>query len=688
MDLKLNDVFKGIKDSLKGHPLHDQCFYETASSNKRFWILDEDKGKSSPKIFLVISKSKVPTLTQNICVLIATNSNESKIREQFRNSIDPAEWEIENGIRLESLKECFLFKKSDHGYNSLEDAVRDLTAFLIEAYDRTLSVFQDRKKEFIRNNEKPQMNTNKAPNFPLNQILFGPPGTGKTYHTINRALEIIDPKFYLENQENREALQKRFKELLIQDWEKDSGQIAFCTFHQSMSYEDFVEGIKPVLPKDESDSELVGDRVSYRIESGIFKKLCQAAKLPPTEGFNFDLVWEQFYQSLTSETIFKSTESELTFEQEVSNINSIKVRFTTSYDPEEEKGKRVFTVTKNVARRLFEAGIAFNIPIRKWIAVRDVVGAGRATTSLAVYKSFWDFAFQKGYFNKGPQLVKNYVLIIDEINRGNVSQIFGELITLIESDKRAGMPESLEVILPYSKEPFSVPSNLYIIGTMNTADRSVEALDTALRRRFIFEEKGPESTLLSPVRMFWKLLWDYKDVKWEQEPYFSKETSIYNLFGPGQRNWEERKKIWDQHFEKKEQDFSKQGPLLEGFFDPNGLNLEKLLNTINSRIELLLSKDHQIGHSYFMKVYSEEDLKMAFYKSIIPLLQEYFFGDYGKIGLVLGNGFVETVASPNPFANFDYEASDTLSERIIYRITDYRDEGKDGFLKAVMSIYT
>ncbi len=536
--------------------------------------------------------------------------------------------------------------------------------------------------------------------IPFNQILFGPPGTGKTYHTINRALEIINPGFYLENKNNRESLQNEFNRLLIKDWENDLGQIAFCTFHQSMSYEDFVEGIKPVLPKDEGESELGEDRVSYRIEPGIFKKLCRMAQAPKTEGFNFDKVWEEFYLSLSSTTIFKSTESELTFEKDASNVNSIKVRFVSSYDPEEEKGKRVFSVTKNIARRLFEAGIAFDAPIRKWVAVRDVVGPGRATTSLAVYKSFWDFAYGRGYFKKAESTPRNFVLIIDEINRGNVSQIFGELITLIEEDKRAGTPEALEVILPYSKEPFSVPSNLYIIGTMNTADRSVEALDTALRRRFVFEEKGPDYNLLETseiIRCFWNndpsgelSSEDWLNLKWESKQYIQPSEKLYSLFGikPSQIHGEAEKIIsqstgktnrpWEIE-QMKKFDFDKLA---------SGIDLKKLLETINSRIEVLLSKDHQIGHSYLMKVYSENDLKTALYKSIIPLLQEYFYGDYGKIGLVLGKRFVETGTTEKPFADFEYEASDSLSERVIYRIIDYRKEGTSGFLEAVKSIYT
>ena len=206
----------------------------------------------------------------------------------------------------------------------------------------------------------------------------------------------------------------------------------------------------------------------------------------------------------------------------------------------------------------------------------------------------------------------NYVLIIDEINRGNVSAIFGELITLIEEDKRIGKPEALMVTLPYSKKPFGVPANLYIIGTMNTADRSVEALDTALRRRFSFEEMPPNYEL----------------------PELSNE-----LFG---------------------------------------YPASKILKTINHRIEKLLDKDHAIGHSYFINK-DNVSIVESFYKCIIPLLQEYFFGDFGKIGLVLGNGFVkqkEWDKTTDSFAEFDYDNSSDFEERNVFEIIDYRNKNQ------------
>jgi 5-methylcytosine-specific restriction protein B len=212
---------------------------------------------------------------------------------------------------------------------------------------------------------------------------------------------------------------------------------------------------------------------------------------------------------------------------------------------------------------------------------------------------------------------KKYVLIIDEINRGNVSQIFGELITLIEDDKRFGKTENLSAILPYSRSRFFVPPNLYIIGTMNTADRSVEALDTALRRRFSFIEMMP----------------------------------LYDL--PGMDN------------------------------EIAGVTISRLLETLNNRIEKLIDRDHRIGHSYFLGLDNVEDLMEIFRNKVIPLLQEYFYGNYEKMGLVLGKGFIEKLPDEKVrFASFPADENDFI-EKVIYRIRTTALENTDEFTIAI-----
>lgn len=221
------------------------------------------------------------------------------------------------------------------------------------------------------------------------------------------------------------------------------------------------------------------------------------------------------------------------------------------------------------------------------------------------------YEIQPGIFKRVARMAEDdpendYALFIDEINRGNVANIFGELITLIEDDKRKGAENELTVILPYSKESFTVPPNLYIIATMNTADRSVEALDTALRRRFSFIEMPPRPELLQ----------NHPDLE---------------------------------------------------------VDLPLLLQTINIRIERLLDKDHRIGHSYFMQIAESEnpieELKRTFANKIIPLLEEYFYGNPSKIGNILGPAFVKKVAEkevkwPDGFK------PDELEEKEVVRIAN------------------
>ena len=381
------------------------------------------------------------------------------------------------------------------------------TLFNLEFFNRFKSIEMLFKDEIIKNigkideeiknllDVKEEVNNFK---FPLNTILYGPPGTGKTYNSIFYSVGIIkkDKSIIDMIKDKTKNIGNIVKEEIFNNFNylKEQGQIEFVTFHQSYSYEDFVEGIRPTLDNKniskniESIEENKKD-LKYTLYSGIFKNICERAE---------------------------------------SNLD------------------------------------------------------------------------------------KNYVLIIDEINRGNISKIFGELITLLEPSKRLGETEELKIRLPYSGEEFGVPKNLYILGTMNTADRSIALLDIALRRRFNFIEMPPR----------------------------------YNLL-------EEKIEVKNDK-----------------------IDLEELLKAINTRIEFLLDKDHLIGHSYFLNIKSFEDLKAIFKNSIMPLLQEYFYNDFEKIKFVLnGEETNFIIDKKEPSSNYISEAllknfPKSIQNKTVYEINE------------------
>lgn len=210
--------------------------------------------------------------------------------------------------------------------------------------------------------------------------------------------------------------------------------------------------------------------------------------------------------------------------------------------------------------------------------------------------------------------LNSYIIIIDEINRGNVSKIFGELITLIEPSKRIGESEELKVTLPYSGKKFGVPKNVYILGTMNTADRSITSLDTALRRRFEFVEMIPDVSKLSD--------------------------------------------------------------------NCEGVDLQKLLEAINTRIEYLLDREKTIGHAFFIGVENLEDLKKVFQNKIIPLLQEYFYNDYALISAVLNdNGMIYKDKEDDKYLQKIKNLDNVDSDKVIYKFSDSKVWNENTFIK-------
>ena len=486
-----------------------------------------------------------------------------------------------------------------------EPHMRNLVPYYKIGRETSVSIFDEKYGQQLINMG------NVTSSNPLNQILYGPPGTGKTYNTINKALEIC-------GEEIGGLTRTEIKELY--DQKVQSGQIVFTTFHQSMSYEDFVEGIKPVTED---------KKVTYEVKEGVFKKIASVARrnkklsqFKDNKGTAQVLPFDAAFEELNR----RVEDVSLNDEAEVKDVEGLIVKLETSFFGIVEingssirmmnrSGKTKNTMTELTLKKIYEAPDKAD----------DIIKGGMVGYYKALVKLMRGWT--KDVVLKEDEVkLKNYVLIIDEINRGNVSSIFGELITLLEPSKREGAKEALSVILPYSQKEFFVPDNLYLIGTMNTADRSVEALDTALRRRFVFEEVLPDASKLTDE---------------DGKP----------------------KVVYDD--------------------DENEYHLQDILTKINQRIEVLIDRDHTIGHSYFINLEDVKELKSVFENNIIPLLQEYFYEDYGKIGLVLGKGFVKKEdAKKNIFASFKYEGKEELNQSV-YRLKSFSEID---FYQAIQSL--
>lgn len=494
-----------------------------------------------------------------------------------------------------------------------------------------------------------------------NTILYGPPGTGKTYNTVCYAVAIVENKpiekvmLEVSNKNGYAEVFERYNKY------KSQRLIAFSTFHQSYGYEEFIEGIKPVMDFDDDEQA----DIKYAVTDGVFKEFCENSTDVVSVGERADIGlnnspsvwkvslwatgdnpvrteclknghirigWDYYGPDITSETDFsacggRNVLNSFLYKMKVGDIVLSCYSSTTvdavgvvtgdyewSGDYEElNRVRKVNWLVKGINEDIVEMNnntvFTLSTVYKTQISVAD---------ALSIVEKHSDV------FNERVIEQKNRVFIIDEINRGNISKIFGELITLIEPSKRIGAKEGTKAILPYSKSAFGVPDNVYILGTMNTADRSIATLDTALRRRFEFVEMMPDADVLAGVNV-------------------------------------------------------------------DGIDISRMLEKINKRIEVLFDREHTIGHAYFIDLKESNDIETLaniFRNKVIPLLQEYFYEDYERIRLVLADNQVsdedkqfivsEEIKINELFGTNDVEI---LEDSKHYHINTAAFENKDAYIK-------
>lgn len=434
-----------------------------------------------------------------------------------------------------------------------------------------------------------------------NIVLYGAPGTGKTYDVPELAVRLCDPAF-MAAEPSREEIVSRYNQL------KTEKRIAFTTFHQSLDYEDWIEGLRPVVNEN--------SQVTYEIESGIFKKLCEEAERPVVkdkqvgiadnavvwkvslagtgdnnvrrecmENNHIRIGWDGYGPVISDETDWSVYNGE---GKQILDayINKMKIgdivmscyssqtidaigvvvgeyEFEDKF-PNYKRVRRVNWLVKNINENIVEMNDGKTMTLGTVYRLNSI--------TLDNVKSILE------KYNTSSKMEENdkaYVMVIDELNRGNVSKVFGELITLLEADKRKGRINAESVVLPYSKKGFHIPNNVYLIATMNTADRSLGSLDYAIRRRFAFIAEKPFGL----------------DVEGFDEDLFEKVSSLFV------KNFDDYKESgWDQTMKLEPAD------TLSDEYKP---------------------EDVWIGHSYFLMQDEEDNTSNRLLYEIIPLLEEY-----------------------------------------------------------------
>ena len=449
----------------------------------------------------------------------------------------------------------------------------------------------------------------KQANFPLNQILYGPPGTGKTYK-LSKIMDKFTQNLNVKSSDDTDALYEMLKienytwfqvaASILYDaaisninggWLKLNNGITNHTLFKLKSIKSNSKKPKQTISsyllfhtKDDCkyvnvkrrDTPFIfekNEKSEWRVDTKILNDECPEA-IDLYEKYK-EIKDKKVGTSYTKENFkFITFHQSYGYEEFVEGIKPV-------FDDENEDGDITYEISKGIFYQCCENALLLS----------DYKGKLRDFCDLPKDER------QKFFNDSTPK----YAIFIDEINRGNISKIFGELITLIEPSKRLGADDEIMVELPYSKEKFGVPSNLYIIGTMNTADRSIALIDTALRRRFEFVEMMPEYDNLNKINI-------------------------------------------------------------------EGINIGEMLKTINERIEYLYDRDHTIGHAYLMGVTDMGALANVFKNKILPLLQEYFYDDWEKIRLVLGDS--QFIKEKKPAKVLFKSGTDYIDDKILYEINN------------------
>ena len=457
-------------------------------------------------------------------------------------------------------------------------------------------------------------------NFSLNQILYGPPGTGKTYK-LSKIMDKFTQDLNVKSSGDTDALYEMLKienytwyqvaAAILYDaaisntnggWLKLNNGIVNHTLFKLKSIKSGSKTPIQTISSDllfhtKMDCEYVKTqerRAPFIFEKNEKSEWCVDTKILNDECPEAIELYEKYKEikdkkvgtSYTKENFkFITFHQSYGYEEFVEGIKPI-------FDGENEDGDITYEISKGIFYQCCENALLLS----------DYKGKLRDFCDLPKDE-------RQKFFNENTP---KYAIFIDEINRGNISKIFGELITLIEPSKRLGADDEIMVELPYSKEKFGVPSNLYIIGTMNTADRSIALMDTALRRRFEFVEMMPEYDNLNEINI-------------------------------------------------------------------EDINIGKMLKTINERIEYLYDRDHTIGHAYFINVSDLKTLANVFKNKILPLLQEYFYDDWEKIRLVLGDSqFIKEKKSANALFK---SGTDYINDKILYEIDKEAFYDEQNYLK-------